>query len=116
MNMLEVKLASQEFYELMQAYRHESFVNQDKVCARFEDVKRFLLDPFAGLSQEKVRKACFRLFVWNTPAKQWCYLNRMKDSQARTEMLLIEREIGKRACINEWNRNKWYKGNPNAGA
>ena len=37
-------LEDQEFYELMQAYRHASALDQPAVCAAFEAVKQIIRD------------------------------------------------------------------------
>jgi len=41
-------LDSQEFYELLQMYRHCPVANQDMVCAFFEDVKDFIAKHFVA--------------------------------------------------------------------
>jgi hypothetical protein len=41
---MEEFLNSQDFYELMYAYRCADMTNQNKVGQRFEDVKKAILD------------------------------------------------------------------------
>lgn len=41
-------LETQEFYDLMQSYRHTSAIDQAKVCERFEAIKAFLHASFAA--------------------------------------------------------------------
>ena len=36
------KLESQEFYELMQAYRHVPLADQKSVVSAFENIKKFI--------------------------------------------------------------------------
>jgi len=41
---LEKKLNSQEFYELMQTYRHSDISDQDAVIENFQAVKDYILE------------------------------------------------------------------------
>lgn len=45
-------LDTQEFYELMQAYRHTSLANQSVVAERFEEVKAFIRADTKRLREE----------------------------------------------------------------
>jgi hypothetical protein len=40
------KLETQEFYELMQYYRHLNYSNQKEVIIAFENVKEFIKKPY----------------------------------------------------------------------
>jgi len=43
------KLNEQEFYELLQLYRHLPITNQKEVIRAFEDIKRFIIKLLKNL-------------------------------------------------------------------
>lgn len=49
-------LESQEFYELMQAYRHTSLATQSMVYSRFEEVKDFIRSHYERRRSETTTK------------------------------------------------------------
>ena len=48
------KLDTQEFYEVMQQYRHSNANNQEQVVKSFENVKTWIRDNFLGEVEKKV--------------------------------------------------------------
>jgi len=51
MNMINKKIESQAFYELMQIYRHTPYVDQKKVMRAYDNVKKFLIGDQQGKPQ-----------------------------------------------------------------
>lgn len=46
-------LDTEEFYDLMQAYRHADVADQSKVCDCYEEVKTYILNQHATLVEQR---------------------------------------------------------------
>jgi len=67
--MSEDRFDSEEFYDLMQEYRHCSALKQEAVCAAFEAVKQFARDGWISV-RERLPEPGTECFVWVT-ASPW---------------------------------------------
>jgi hypothetical protein len=69
---IEKKLDSQEFYEVMMAYRNEIFANQYEVTQKFNDVKRWIVNNLSTTPNEVICGDCNNPLTLVRPGKHQC--------------------------------------------
>jgi len=94
------KLDSQDFYEVMQQYRHTAMENQEAVVAAFENVKTWIRENVLGNVQVKEEKQ--NVPEWLTPEVRITVKNtwdshKNSDDHLRVKAMRIVQETADKA-------------------